>query len=403
MVLAVAVAAMALVGARPFRIREWVWALAGACAIIFMGAEPFAAAARAIGEQWNVLLFILGLMELSTAAEFAGVFEWLAEDLQVRAGGSRRRLFVMLFLAGAVVTVLLSNDATAIVFTPVVYRSVVKRGGDALPYLYACAFVANAASFGLPFSNPANVLVLPHPHLFDYVRHLGVPMLAAVAINLGLFLWIFRKELDGTYPYRPASSPDGRVHRMLTVLACVVVAYVAAILAHWELGPVALAGGLAALVAARMPAREATRRIGWSSFALLAGLFVLLDAVARAGLVTWALQTLDALSRHGAWAVIAAGVGGAALVSNALNNLPVAIASAHIVHQAALPRVAYPLIVGIDLGPNLTIGGSLATLLWLGALRERGYRVSFRQYLRLGIVVVPPTLAAGALWLWLVR
>ncbi|HVA36143.1 MAG TPA: SLC13 family permease [Candidatus Dormibacteraeota bacterium] len=403
MALAIAAIAMLFVGIRPFRVREWIWAVGGAAIAVLVGVEPVADAARAVLDQWNVLLFILGLMGLSTAAESSGLFAWLADVLVERARGSRRRLFVAIYLAGAAVTALLSNDATALVFTPMVFRAVARREGDPLPYLFACTFVADTASFGLPFANPANVLVLPRPHLGAYLLHLGPPQIAALAINLLLFLWLFAPRLRGTYEFTPAGPIPRRAVRALTAVVCVGAAYVAALLAGWPLGPVAAVGALAALAVAAVPAREAVRHVGWSTFALLAALFALLDGVARGGFVQVALAALDTVARAGALAAILAASAGAALLANVLNNLPVAVASSYVVAHAPTPAIAYPLIAGVDIGPNLTTAGSLATILWLSVLRQRGVRVSTREYLRLGAVVVPPMILVTALWLWVVR
>src|SRR5450755_674070 len=399
----IAVAAMVLVGLRPKGIPEWVWAVAGAVALLALGFEPAGPALHAIGDQWNVLLFILGLMGISAAAECSGLFEWIADVVLERAGGSRRRLFVAIFLAGGLLTVLLSNDATAIVFTPVVFRAVAKRGIDALPYLYACTFVADTASFGLPFSNPANLLVVRQPQLGPYALHLGPPMLAALAINLAVFLWLFRKEVRGRYRVGAAPSLPPRGKRALTAMLAVAVAYVGALLAGWPLGPVALAGAVAVLAAGTVGPREAFERIGWSTFVLLAGLFVLLDAVARAGLVGWALAGLHDAARDGPLATILAASFGSALASNVLNNLPIAIVSGTIAAHTGSGPLTDALIAGVDLGPNLTTTGSLATILWLAVLRERGLEVSPLEYLRLGLSVVPAMLLVTSLWLWLVR
>src|SRR5664279_6399238 len=272
--LVIAIVAMVLVGLRPKGIPEWVWAIAGAIVLLVLGFEPLASALHAIGDQWNVLLFILGLMGISAAAECSGLFEWIADVVLERAGGSRRRLFVAIFLAGGLLTVLLSNDATAIVFTPVVFRAVAKRGIDALPYLYACTFVADTASFGLPFSNPANLLVVRQPQLVPYVLHLGPPMLAALAINLAVFLWLFRKEVSGRYRVEKAPALPPRGKRALIAMFAVAVAYLGALLAGWPLGPVALVGAVVVIAAGGVGPRQAFERVGRSTFVLLAGLFV---------------------------------------------------------------------------------------------------------------------------------
>lgn len=403
MIFAIAALAMLLLSIRPWRVPGWVWPLGGAVAVVALGYEPFGAGVDAIVQQWNVLLFILGLMGLAAAAEESGAFAWITDTLLVRARGSRRRLFVLLFVTGAMLTVLLSNDATAIVFTPVVYRAVVKRGGDTMPFLFACTFVADTASFGLPFSNPANILILPHAQLLAYLWHLGPPQIAAIAVNLLIFLLFFRDRLRGRYENGPAGTAPAAAVRALIAMVVVGVAYFVAIACSWPIGPVAVIGAIITLAVARVPLPAAARHIGWGTFALLAGLFALLDAVARAGFVNWALHGLDDALRYGPFAASAMAATGAALLSNALNNLPVAVVSSYVVAHAPSEHLAYPLILGVDLGPNLTTTGSLATILWLTMLRDRGIRINPLEYLRLGVVVVPATIGVALLWLWWVR
>jgi arsenical pump membrane protein len=403
MVFLVTAVAIGMLAVRPRHVPAYVWPVSGALFVMLLGAEPVAGAGVALARQWNILLFIAGLMCVASAAQESGAFEFITNRVLDYAGGSRRVLFVYLFLAGSVLTIVLSNDATAIVLTPVVYRAVAGRGGDAMPFLFGCIFVADTASFGAPFSNPANVLVLPHARLPEYLWHLGPPEIAAIAINLGLFLFFFRTSLRGHYDREPPVAPRPRALATLFVFGLLGIAYLAALAASLPLGPIAAIGGIAALLVARVPFTQASRQMAWETFALLAGLFVLLDSVARAGLTGWALRGLSELLRYGPpVATVVAGVA-AALLSNVLNNLPVAIASASVVQGTAAHHVAYPLIAGIDLGPNLTTAGSLATILWLAVLHERGVRVNLLEYLRLGAIVVPPTLGATLLWLVLIR
>jgi arsenical pump membrane protein len=392
---------MLLLGLRPWRIHTWVWPLAGSLIVLAAGYEPPGAALDAVARQWNVLLFILGLMLLSAAAEESGAFEWITQLLLERAGGSQRRLFVYLFLAAAAVTLVLSNDATAIALTPIVYRAVAAHSKiRAEPFLYGCIFVANTASFGLPFSNPANVLILPHAQLLPYLWHLGPAEAMAIAANLGIFLFFFRRRLSGRYEVAKSKPPQPRTVRALWGMLAVVLAYVAALLFDWPLGAVAALGGVMLLGIASTSPLAGARHIKWSTFVLLAGLFVLLDAVTRAGFTEWAIAALDSTMKYGALAFNAAAGGGAAIFANLFNNLPVAVAASHITRHAYAEGVAYPLIAGVDLGPNLFTSGSLATILWLAVLRRYGLRMSRGEYLRLGAVVVPATLGITVLWLW---
>ena len=399
MVLCIAVLAIGLFAIRPRPFPEWIWPLAGAALVISLRMEAPGAALAAVAREWNVLLFIAGLMALSVAAEASGAFQIIAGRVLEAARGSRRRLFVAFFLIAAVVTLLLSNDATAIALTPIVYGSVSTRDIDAKPFLFACIFVANAASFGLPFSNPANVMILPHAHLLPYVWRLGPPQLIAIAVNLLVFLFFFRRELSGCYERTATPPVPARGVRVLYGLAVVALAYVVALLLDWPLGAVAALGALFVCALAGTGFRRTAAQIGWSTFGLLAGLFVLFDALTRAGFVAWVLSRLDDALRHGALATDAAAAAGAALFANLFNNLPVAVASARVVTHAPSDSIAYPLIVGTDIGPNLVTAGSLATILWLQILRRYGLRVSASEYLRLGVLTVPATLALSVLWL----
>ncbi len=398
----IAAAAVAGIALRPRAIPAWAAPVAGAVIIVALGFVPIPDAAAAIVAQWNVLLFIAGLIGLSLAAEASGAVDWFAGLLAASARGSIRRLFVVLFLGGAVLTCVLSNDATAIAFTPIVYRTVASVGLDVRPFLFGCTFVADTASFGLPFSNPANVLVLPRPDFAAYVWHLGPPQLAAIAMNLAIFLAVFRRSLRGRFEGEAPRMPAPAAIRVAVVLGCLVTAYAVALARGWPLGPVAAIAAAAALAVSGIRPRAQRAPVAWETFALLAGLFVIFAALARAGIADWSTRELTAAAGYGRLAAVAAAAGGAALLSNALNNLPVAVAASLTAANPDAHSFAYPLIAGIDLGPNLTLAGSLATILWASALRQRGVRVSALDYARLGALTVPPMLAATVLWLWLV-
>jgi arsenical pump membrane protein len=396
----VALVAILLLALRPFRVPGWVWPIAGALALVLSGVEPLGTAAHAVERQWNVLLFILGLMGVSAAAEESGAYAWIADFVLHRARGSRRRLFVLLYTACAIVTLLLSNDATAIALTPIVYRAVSERArADATPFLFACIFVANAGSFGLPFSNPANVLILPHPQLLAYLAHLGPPQIAVIVATLGIFLFFYRDRLEGEFDPVALSALDRRTITALFALGSVVAAYILALIFQWPLGPVALLGAIFCLAISRASLRRTAGLISWKTLVLLVGLFVLIDAVARAGFVSLALVEFDRSLRFGDLVATAVAAGGAGLLSNVFNNLPVAVAASYVVAHATAQQTAYPLIAGVDTGPNLLTSGSLATILWLALLRRHGIRVSLAEYLRVGLLVVPSSIAICVLWL----
>lgn len=404
MALAVSAVAILLLALRPPRVPAWLWPIAGAALLVAIGNEPLQNAAGAIARQWNVLLFILGLMGISAAADRSGAFEWIGDAVVRAAKGSLRRLFVLLFLACSIVTLLLSNDATAIALTPIVYRAVHRRvPGAVKPFLLGCVFAANTASFGLPFSNPANVLILPHAQLVPYLWHLGPAQLAAIAVTLAILLFFFSRELQGRFEAVAARAPTRHTFGTLGAFVIIIAAYFVALVLHWPLGPIASAGALLTIAVAATPPLDVARRISWKTLALLAALFVLLDDVSRGGFLAWTLTELERAFRYGSLATITAAAGGTALLSNLFNNLPVAVVAAYIVEHVNAPQLAYPLIVGVDVGPNLITSGSLATILWMTILRGYGVRIKLVDYLRVGALVVPAALVVSVLWLWFTK
>lgn len=144
---------------RPWRVPEAVWALAGALLLVLTGLLSHSDAARAVGKGHDVYLFLGGMMVLAELARREGLFDYVAAHAVRRAKGSATRLFTLVYAVGVLVTVFMSNDATAVVLTPAVYAAAKKAGVKPLPYLFACALVANAASFVLPISNPANLVI----------------------------------------------------------------------------------------------------------------------------------------------------------------------------------------------------------------------------------------------------
>ena len=144
---------------RPWKLPEALWAVLGAAALILFSLIPLPAAWMAVRKGTDVYLFLTGMMLLSELARHEGLFDWLAACAVQRSRGSPSRLFGLVYAVGTVVTIFLSNDATAVVLTPAVYAAAAQAKAKPLPYLFVCAFIANAASFVLPISNPANLVV----------------------------------------------------------------------------------------------------------------------------------------------------------------------------------------------------------------------------------------------------
>ena len=389
---------------RPWRLPEYVWATAGAVALVVLGLLPARQAGGAILEGTDVYLFLIGMMLVAEVARQEGLFDWVAVLAADHAAGSARRLFDLVFLVGTGVTVLLSNDATAVVLTPAVYAVTRVVGAPPLPYLYVCAFIANAASFVLPISNPANLVVFGDrmPALGPWLAHFALPSALAIGATYVTLRLVFRHDLR--QPLKP-SPPLPPMTLPLRMAALGVAITAGTLLITSALGqrlglPTLIAGCVSAalvLAVTRSSPIRLIKGVAWGVLPLVAGLFVLVEGMAASGV----LQDLANLMRSlSADAALWAGGVGAALSGNVINNLPAGLMAGTLARMADLPSATTAaLLIGIDLGPNLSVSGSLATLLWLLAVRREGMHISALSFLRLGIVVMPPALilALGAL------
>ncbi len=408
--------ALLLVLFRPRQLSEAIPALAGAALFVLVGAVSPRHAGQALLSHWNLFLFFLGLMTIAAVADTAGVFDWLAQKAALLSRGSRRRLLLNVFVLGTVMTAFLSNDATTLILTPIVFTLATRFGLPPRPYVFSCAFVANTASFLLPVSNPINVLLLdrfPIP-LSSYFVHLLPVSVLAIAINLVVFLILFRREVRGNF--RLARMDDvaaGKARPIFFRLVCAWLLatagiYVLAAARQWPVGLVAAMSGTgliaAAWLAGTLSWHNLAKEISWSLFGFVAGMLILVQGLEDAG-ITKALARLLELGGHSASGVAIASVATAAVGANVINNLPASLvlesAIGHTGAGSQTTLLAFGTLVGADLGPNLTVVGSLSTMLWLLILRRRDLEVSALEYLRVGAMVTPIMLLCSAAVLWL--
>jgi arsenical pump membrane protein len=271
---------------------------------------------------------------------------------------------------------------------------------EPLPYLFLCAFIANAASFVLPISNPANLVVFHKdmPALGHWLLWFGVPSIFSIVATFAVLRWIFRKELRGTIQFQVEDHSMNHHGKLVLrgLVATAVVLLVASGL-DWNLGlPTCLTALFVTLIVsvrARNNPLPLFREISWSTLALVAGLFLMVDAVESIGAMAYTkawLSWVETLAPS-VGALLTAFVVG--IANNLVNNLPLGLIAGGTLQAAhAKGLLASAVLLGVDLGPNLSITGSLATILWLIALRREKLNVSFWSFLKIGVVAMPVAL-----------
>jgi arsenical pump membrane protein len=396
----IALISIAAVIVRPFGWPEAVWAVAGAALLTICGLLSVAEVMSAIAKGFDVYCFLVGMMLLAGLAQREGLFDFVAAVAVRQAKGSASRLFALVYLVGVVVTTFLSNDATAVVLTPAVYAAARAAGAKPLPYLFICAFIANAASFVLPISNPANLVVFrgDMPTLWAWLAQFALPSLASIVVTFLVLRWTQRsylKEQISTEVEIPALSVTGKLSGIGIAITALVL--LAASSSGMDLGlPTLIAAAVTAalvLLLKRQGPGAFVRGISWSVIPLVAGLFVLVQGIESTGV----MSALAGALKHAADVSSVAtslGLGAAlAVLCNLVNNLPLGLVSGAVVQLAHVPHmVSGAVLLGIDLGPNLSVTGSLATILWLLELRKEGEQVTALEFLKLGFLVMPPAL-----------
>jgi arsenical pump membrane protein len=388
---------------RPRNIAEVYWVGAGALLLIVTRLISLQLAGRAIAKGSDVYFFLIGMMLLSALARDNGVFDWVASESIQIARGHCSRLFMLIYGFGTLVTICMSNDATAVVLTPAVLVAVRRSKVQPLPFLFACAMIANAASFVLPISNPANLVVF-HTGVPPLGRWLGsflLPSLISIAVTFLVLRWYFRKELCQSFEI---SGEKAKLEASGKVVLWGLVFVVAVLLVMSSLGrdlglPTCIAAlSVTAVISIRNRSNPLplAREISWPTLGLVAALFILVDAVESIGALHVTQMLLHRAEAMGAYWGAMVTAFAVAIGNNLLNNLPLGLIAGGTLNAThAHGLIANAVLIGIDLGPNLSVTGSLATILWLLALRKENLDVSAWDFLKVGALTMPIALFAS--------
>jgi arsenical pump membrane protein len=388
---------------RPRDIPEVYWVGGGAILLIILRLIPLKVAGKAVAEGADVYLFLIGMMLLSELAREHGVFDWLSSAALKGSHGSCLRLFTLVYGVGTLVTIFMSNDATAVVLTPAILAAIRKAKVAPLPYLIACAMIANAASFVLPISNPANLVVFHSsmPPLGRWLMSFALPSIFSITATYLVLRFVFRKELAGSTEEGDRAKPLSKTGKIVLMgIASMVAVLLTASALDRDLGlPTCLAAlAITAVVCIKAHCNPLSllKEISWATIALVAGLFIMVEAVQSIGALKFAQAALHLVQRLApTLAALTTGLV-VGVANNLVNNLPLGLIAGATLHaERATGLIANAVLIGVDLGPNLSVTGSLATILWLIALRKEKLDVSGWDFFKAGAIAMPVALLAS--------
>jgi len=389
------------------RPRGWPEAVAaGPAAVILVavgaiGADEAGAVTRRLGP---VIGFLIAILVLAHLCDDDGLFRACGAWMARSAAGRPRRLLTLVFVTAAVTTAVLSLDTTVVLLTPVVFATAARLDVRARPHVYACTHLANSASLLLPVSNLTNLLAFGASGLAfgHFAGLMALPWLAVIGVEYAVFGRFFASDLSAGPRPRPDARAGSTGTPVFTVavvgltLAGFVVASAAGVSPAWA----ALAG--AAVLAGRALARRRTTPLSLLQAAdlpfavFVLGLGIVVAAVVRNGLGAALQPLLPAGTSLPALLAIAAL---AAVLANVCNNLPAVLVLLPLTAPSGAGAVL-AVLLGVNIGPNLTYTGSLATLLWRRTLRHHGSAPDLGEFTRLGLLTLPAGLVLAVLALW---
>jgi len=389
-------------------------ALIGAAAALVLGVVDFGDVAAVTAIVWDATLAFIGIILLSLVLDEIGFFEWAALKMARLSRGSGHLMFVYILLLGALVSALFANDGAALILTPIVLAKMkhLKMEPVAIfAFLMAGGFIGDSASNPLVISNLTNIVTAGYFEIgfWEYAKAMFLPNLLSIAASVAVLWLFFRKSIPSRIDVASLATPESAIKNLTMFrlswwfLALLLAGYFVGDAYDLPVSVFALGGALIFLAIANhfkatkpwMTIKTAPWQVVWFSI----GLYIVVFGLKNAGLTTYLADAITALQGYGdAAAVIGTGFL-AALLSSVMNNMPTVMVMDIAIAEAGQNALAYANIIGCNLGPKMTPIGSLATLLWLHVLAQKGVKIGWGAYMKVGLVVTPPVLLVALLGL----
>jgi arsenical pump membrane protein len=389
-------------------------AVIGAALAVILGVVSLSDVWTVTGIVWDATLAFIGIIILSMVLDEIGFFEWAALKMARLSRGNGNLMFVYMMILGALVAAFFANDGAALILTPIILAKMkyLKMNPVAMfAFLMAGGFIGDSASNPLVISNLTNIVTAGYFGLgfWEYARTMFLPNLLSIIASIVVLWLFFRKDIPAHIDVENLATPESAIKNMTMFrlswwfLGLLMVGYFIGDAYHLPISVFALGGALVFLAIATyfkatkpvMTIKAAPWQVVWFSI----GLYVVVYGLKNGGLTTYLAGLITELQSMGnVYAVIGTGFL-SAILSSLMNNMPTVMIMDIAIAEAGNSALAYANIIGCNLGPKMTPIGSLATLLWLHVLAQKGVKIGWGEYMKVGLIVTPPVLLVALIGL----